>query len=389
MILAAALLLQTLSSCIVVVPLIVSPTILTSFNLPSAAVGLYAPVVFGGAMISALLSGNLIARFGAWRVICLGTCLGGAGLMIIASGSLGAFVVGALIMGLSYGPGTPAGSSVILGDQPRRAGLMLSIRQTGIPVGIGLAGLVTPSLSVIEGWQGACLILGAVAISAALFVLLTLRHRRNTEKVPIRSNISLVEPLRLVLKNRDLRLTAIIITIFSGAQNCLSSFLSVFLVNRLSLDLVTAGLMIGICQMAGIVGRIAWGWCSDYWASPSTLLIVIGIATGLGLANLAALEPNSSRFAVLIAMALAGSTVAGWNGVYLAEISRSAPRGTIGTVTGATVVFAYCGFIVLPLGFSLISASEGPSFGFAVLSGLPILAVVPSFILKLMHPAKL
>jgi len=78
----------------------------------------------------------------------------------------------------------------------------------------------------------------------------------------------------------------------------------------------------------------------------------------------------------LFAFALAlGVTAVGWNGVFLAELTRLAPQGRIGDVTGGSSFFTFLGVVVTPPLFHLVlglTSSYGATYA---LFGMPALAV--------------
>jgi hypothetical protein len=64
----------------------------------------------------------------------------------------------------------------------------------------------------------------------------------------------------------------------------------------------------------------------------------------------------------------------GWNGVFLAELTRLAPPGRIGEVTGGSSFFTFLGVVVTPPLFHLVlglTSSYGATYA---LLGLPALA---------------
>jgi len=121
-----------------------------------AEVGYFVTAAYLGSMIGTATAGGWVERFGPIRVSQVGMLLCGCGLAIAASGALFAVLVGALLIGLGYGPATPA-SSVILARAapPGMLALTFSIKQTGVPLGTAIAGAAVPILVLGLGWQGA------------------------------------------------------------------------------------------------------------------------------------------------------------------------------------------------------------------------------------------
>src|SRR4029079_18591922 len=62
-------------------------------------------------------------------------------------------VLAAIIVGLGYGPITPASSHLLQRtESPSRLALTFSIKQTGVPAGVALAGALLPAATLAIGW---------------------------------------------------------------------------------------------------------------------------------------------------------------------------------------------------------------------------------------------
>src|SRR5262249_59066586 len=103
-------------------------------------------------------------RLSQW---CLGFCA--AGMSVAALGFLSAVVLGAILMGLGYGPVTPASSHILIRQTaPQRRSLVFSLKQTGVPLGGALAGFVAAPLGGMIGWRGAASFLALASLALAL-----------------------------------------------------------------------------------------------------------------------------------------------------------------------------------------------------------------------------
>jgi len=62
--------------------------------------------------------------------------------------------VGTLIMGIGYGPVTPASSHLLVRTKPySMMSIVFSIKQPGVPRGGAMAGAVAPHLGIFCGWK--------------------------------------------------------------------------------------------------------------------------------------------------------------------------------------------------------------------------------------------
>ena len=375
--LAATLAIQTLVSITMYAAPVMAPAAAPLLGVAPAAIGYFVTVAYFGSMIGTATAGGWVARFGPIRVSQIGMLLCGCGLAVAASGSLAAVLLGALLIGLGYGPATPA-SSVILARAapPGMLALTFSIKQTGVPLGTAIAGAAVPVLVIGLGWQGAAL---AIGIACALFaaVIAPVRERYDRERNPAApvSLRSAFSPVLLVVRDRKLVFLALTSLVYGGVQITLVAYLVTFLTESFALSLVLAGMVMAASQLTSVVGRIAWGIVADRVATRRATLGMLGV--GMGLTALTALwaGPQWPLWALFVfAMAL-GATAVGWNGVFLAELTRLAPKDRVGDVTGGCSFFTFLGVVLTPPLFHLAFSLTG-SYGvtYAVF-GVPALAV--------------
>src|SRR5690554_2174048 len=107
LVLIATLTVQSLAAMALLTLPVVAPAVAQSLGISAAYVGLYIAIVYAGAMGASLMSGALVRRYGAIRAsqVALGFCA--AGLFLSATSSLLCIGVGALMVGMGYGPITP------------------------------------------------------------------------------------------------------------------------------------------------------------------------------------------------------------------------------------------------------------------------------------------
>ncbi len=146
-----------------------APKVAEAMATSPALVGLYIALAYIGAIVASLLSGTAVARYGPIRLsqLCLVACA--AGLALCAVPDFTCMGVGAVLMGIGYGPVTPASSHLLSRTTPaHRMSLVFSVKQTGVPLGAGLAGAIVPSLQLVAGWQAALLAVAAANVVCAV-----------------------------------------------------------------------------------------------------------------------------------------------------------------------------------------------------------------------------
>ena len=157
--LVATLAIQIYTSFAATATAVLAPEIAGAFGIDARWIGLFVGIVYAGAMLAGLASGGFIERFGSIRVSQGAVALCAAATLAIAATPQRlpeALVLAALVMGLGYGPITPASSQLLQRTAaPSRMALTFSIKQTGVPAGVALSGALLPGLTLAFGVCGA------------------------------------------------------------------------------------------------------------------------------------------------------------------------------------------------------------------------------------------
>jgi MFS family permease len=380
--LGATLAIQVYASFAATATAVLAPELARGFGVEARWIGVFVGIVYAGAMAASLACGGFIERYGSIRVsqACVALCALGVLAMALAPANAGFVLAGAaVVIGLGYGPITPASSQLLQRTAPpSRMALTFSIKQTGVPAGAALSGALLPALALALGWRVAFILValtGLVVIVAAQPVRAPLdADRRRGGRVTF---AGIFAPLAILKTSRALRDLALVSLAYSAAQVCLTSFLVVHLTEGLHFTLVTAGLALTAATLGGVVGRIAWGYVADRWLAPRSVLALVGLlAGGCGFATSLA-SANWPTLAIDALAAAFGATAIGWNGVQLAEVARNAPPGMAGKVTGATGFVTFAGVVVGPPIFALLSTTTGSyRIGFATFAAGSIVAAL-------------
>lgn len=356
-------------------PPVLAPAAHGSIGVSATAVGMFTSLVYLFAATAALSSAGPVARFGALRVSQACLLLAGTGMALAATGWLPLVLLGAVLMGLGYGPVTPASAIILISSLPARVrSLGFSIKQTGVPVAAGAGGLLLPAMVVSVGWRGAALFVAAACVLIAIGCQ-RLRPRMDAAlagRAPPGSG-SPLGSLRLVYASATLRQLAIGSFVFAGIQMCVVTYLVVFLVGEGGFDLAVAGLAMTVAMTGGVLGRLAWGWVADTCLSPSRTLALVSLLMGLSSIGFVLVDPAWPVAAVLSLAFVAGASAIAWNGVFLAEIAHRAPEGMATVATAGTMFCTYAGVTVWPavfFGVHAISGGYGAAFAMVGVLGL-------------------
>lgn len=370
---AATLLMQVSTSLLWMAVPVLGPRITASAEVAASRVGEYSGLLFLGAVPPTLLAGLAIARLGALRVIQLGVALSAAGLALVAAGEWAAVLAAALVVGAGYGPAAPASSDILARHtSPRARGLVFSIKQSGVPVGGVLAGALLPPLALAFGWRAALFATVALALAAALLVDPLRRHLdgKPAAAAPPLDGAALrraLSPLAALRLHPDLPRLSFVGFAAAALQGIVFALFVTYLVERLGFGLVEAGLAFSALQLAGVAARIGSGIAADRWLGGRRVLALLGAAGLAATVMLAALGPGLALAPALALAAATGFAVAGWNGVYLAELAHLVPSGQVGSATGGALFFVFLGYVAGPLAASAVIAASG-SFALAFLA---------------------
>jgi MFS family permease len=359
--LAVTLTIQAMVSMALLALPVMAPVVARALGVTTAYTGLYVAVVYAGAMTASLAAGAAVARFGAIRVSQAGLLLCAAGLGLCTIPSLPAIALGALLIGLGYGPITPASSHLLaLTTSADRLSLVFSVKQTGVPLGGVLAGAGIPALLLLVDWQGALMVASA-ANALCAFAAQPLRRELDADRNPNASLAlgGMAYPVRLVLSHPALMMLAGCSFVFSCAQLSLTTFLVVYLHETLAYGLVAAGLALSLSQIGGVAGRILWGLVADRWFGARRMLALLAGVMAASAVSTALLQPTMPVILVLAVLVVFGMSAVGWNGVYLAEVARQAPPGMASIATGGTLAFTFFGVVLGPPVFGAISGFFG------------------------------
>lgn len=379
--LGAALLMQTSAAFLTRVFPVMGPALTDALGVAPERIGLLASVSSFGTMFYLVAGGDLLPRLGPVRTLQVGAVIGTAGLLFTLLGSWEATVAAAFLIGVGYGPSPPAGSDILNRHAPPgHRSLVFSIKQSGVPLGGAVAGMLVPALLVLADWRTAC---AAAAILALVTIALVQPARTRIDAERDRHHPlnllaalhprALMRPFGAVTASRTMLAVTYAGFCFAIVQGCLFAFFVTFLAAHLGLSLTLAGLAFAVMQGAGVVARVAVGWVADAVGSARATLIGLAFASAAVTAAIAMLTGAWPDWAILGLAGVAGFAAASWNGVYLAEIAASAPAGQVGQATAGSTFLTFIGYVVGPTAFgAVVTATGSYHTAFAIAAVAPL-----------------
>ena len=385
--LASTLSVQAIATLALMTPAVMAPAVAPLLGVPAHRIGWYVGVAYAAAMLTGLAAGVHATRAGPIRLSRFALLSCAAGLLVAAAAAPAGWLVLVLVAGAAIGAGyglpNPTASLVLARHAPpNRRGLYFSVKQTGVPIGVGLAGLLVPPLLAAMPWPAALAVIAAACVALAAL----LRRAHVLDEVaavpgppPATGSAlaSLAEPLAQVWRTPALRRLGVASFTFSTTQLSFVAFVVAHLTLERGYPFAAAAAVLSLSQVVAVVCRVLWGEVSDRWIAPSRLLGLLGVAMGVSVALLGAL-PGSAPQGVTLAVALAcAATAVAWNGVFYAELATRVRPDQMATASGGLQVVTFAGAMIGPMAFALAVGALGDhATAYLMVAALPAAAGV-------------
>jgi len=357
-------------------PAVIAPAIIADLRIDATWVGIYFGITAAASLVAQLGCGSFIVRHGALRMSQVSLVMVALGTALAALGTPFMLVLSAIICGAGGSISTPASSHLLARvAEPRYLPLVFSIKQTAVPAGLLLAGLLGPLLTEWKDWRFTML-LSAAGCALFTLALQPLRQTFDDDRVPTRTFqfSDFTSTLNAVLATPGLRALSYACLAFNGLQATVTAYFVVYL-TTIGYTPVAAGFVFSVAVAVAVPGRIVWGWLGSTYVTPRRMMAGLSLGMAASVTLLALCGAGWPVVLVgLIACALS-ATALSWHGVLLAETARGAPEGMRGGVTGGVLSFGQVGALALPLIYSgLLDVTGSYSVGFVV-CGVPALLV--------------
>lgn len=333
----------------------IAPKVADDLGITASLIGYQVLIVYLGAMTTSLMAGGFVSRWGPWRTCQLSLVMFLVAIALLASGQLLLIILGSFLVGLGYGLANPPAAAILTKiASPRNQALIFSIRFTGVPLGGVIAGQLGPRLALDWGWQSSFLVpLGLIALTVLL--MQPPRARWDRERQP---GAAIWRPpltdVRLAFSYATVKWLCFSGLFLAAVQLSLTSFTVTVLVKEIGYDLIAAGDALSCILVAGVIGRITWGWLADRSRSAFTVMLTTIAIIILGALLLTQLSPDWPLLWVYGVYFILGFTGMSWNGVFFSEMIRHGPKDSASNIIGAGLFVTFSGVIVGPAAFSLL-----------------------------------
>ncbi len=382
-------------------PAFLIPLLHTERGLTLAQAGLLASAPTVGMVLTLIAWGALADRIGEKWVISGGLALTALAALgaVQAQGypALGFFL---LLGGAASASTNAASGRVVVGWFPKdRRGLAMGIRQMAQPLGVTIAALVVPGLAATAG-VGAALLVPFV-LTASFAVACAIGVVNPPRPAPAASPAAAPVPAspatgaagasaaaRIRAAANPYRSSGFLWRIHAVSvllvvpQFTLSTFGLVWLITGVGLDALTAGVLVGVSQFVGALGRIAVGVLSDRMGSrvrPLARVAVAAAAAMLLLAVVGASAPGAGGGPVAMAagilFVLATTITVADNGLAFTSVAEVAGSAWAGRALGAQNTAQFLAASAVGPGIGALVGLVGFPWAFAVVALFPALAV--------------
>ena len=357
-------------------PAVIAPAIITDLRIDAAWIGIYFALTAAASLVAQLGCGSFIVRHGAMRMSQFSLVMVAAGTALAALGTPPALILSAIICGGGGAVSTPASSHLLSRvSSPRYLPLVFSIKQTAVPAGLLLAGLLGPQLTEWTGWR-VTMLLSAAACAVFVLMLQPLRRVFDTDRVPTRAFrfSDFKATLTSVLGTPGLRALSFACLAFNGLQAVVTAYFVVYL-TTIGYTPVAAGFVFSVAVAVAVPGRILWGWLGSSYFTPRAMMAGLALGMAGSVALLALCSAGWPTLLVGLIACVLSATALSWHGILLAETARAAPGDMRGGVTGGVLSFGQVGALSLPLMYSgLLDLTGSYGIGF-IMCGVPALLV--------------
>ena len=353
---ASMLAIQAMISLCVLALSVMMPAVAKDLAIDPKLVGIFTALIYAVAATLALFAAGPIVRLGAVRVCQFALLMAAIGLAINALALVPATVIAVLFIGAAQGPINPAAAHVLAQRVPREwYGIVFSLKQTGVPIGFALAGVLFPLLLSVFGWRGASLVAAGLAL-LAIGVVELLRPRIDVVVAGGGTGTSIWRSVRYVLGHAQLRVLGWSAFIYVVAQHTFTFYLVTYLYEHCGLSIARAGLLLALSQVAGTGMRLVSGALGD--RLPRMLVLGwTGIAMTVGCVAIGMIRPDTPFWLLAIVVLGYGSVVISWNGTSQAEFAHLSPPGQTAAVAAVQTSLAFSGAVVGPPVFAFIASA--------------------------------
>ena len=369
--LAVGMLAQIAGTLLANAPIFLIPYLHLERGLTLVEAGFLASTPLVATMLTLVAWGAVVDRIGERLSLTIG-------LAIVTVGGLGAALstsyvglgVSWLVAGVGAASTNSASGRLVVGwFPPRRRGTAMGIRQTALPLGIGLAAFIVPVTAEAQGLRAALLVPTVVcAVATVAVALLVVDPLRPTREEAAASG-QLANPYRGSSRLARIHVASMLLVI---PQITVWTYMLVWLIDDRGWSTAAAGALVGSTQLLGAAARIGVGWWSDRVGSRLGPMRLVAMATLVTMLALGLLE--ETPLAVTIMIVATAVTVAS-NGLAFTAVAELGGPFWAGRAMGVHNTGQYFVAALVPPLVGALVTGRGYAFAFAAVALFALLAI--------------
>ncbi|GGL30673.1 hypothetical protein GCM10009037_12980 [Halarchaeum grantii] len=337
----------------------------TDFGLTGVQVGLVITTLTLGYTLFLFPAGAFVDAYGdrpAMVAGLVGLALGAVGVSLATSYLT--LLLAVFVLGAAYSTAMPATNIAVAERAPRGAyNLAVGVKQVGVTAGSALAAFVVAGLAALAlGWQLGFLVAAGAAGVVALGFLVAYEGTGGTGDVGF-------PDVRALWGNRALMALAAGGFFVGAAIFTTTGYAVPYLEADTTASKATAGVVLGLTQVTGSVGRIGAGWVADRvrGTAARASIRVFNWQTGVGALAMAAI-PLLAMPGAAAGFAILGVSLLGVTGLYHGALVALASDEESGAATAAGQTTINLGGLLVPPTFGWLADTAGYAAGWNLLA---------------------
>lgn len=341
-----------------------APFLKTELSLTNVQVGMAISAASLGWALSVFPAGLLVHRSGPRKPVFAGQVLSGVAMIaLFFFPSYSSLLTMMFLSGLGGGILMPAATEAALSwFGHRERATALGLMQTPVAAGGMITAAVLPMIALSLGWRYSFLLLGIATLTVGVAATKLYRTPpvafRNTPQ-PV-SGANAPAPVLGFLRDRNVWLIAMAGFFLCWIELAVIAYLILYLRDEFLLPVTTAGIILAIVQLSGVVGRPGFGFLSDRLMGGRRRGLFILLSVGAtATSGLIAIFGAGLSWMVYPVLFLLGLCSFGFGGLWLAFLNEHVGLSFVGKATGFGIAIATAGAVIGPIAFGAILDQSG------------------------------
>lgn len=357
--------------------------------LTKTQIGMIPAALFLGQSLISIPAGLLTDKIGSRKMIFFVTLiLGGSFLVMSITPSFILLLFLITIAGFAYGASHPTTNrGVIYWFSVQTRGTAMGLKQMGVTLGSALAALILLPIASNFSWQSATFSASISLLIVGLLIYIVYDEPKNRVQDKTKLPLKKInyKSILLMFKHKALILITFSAMLLSGSQMILNTFIILFAHEKIGISLILSGVLLGIAELGGSLGRVCWGIISDRLFKGKRVIVLLLISFLVATVSIIiALLPYGVPFHIMVIIVfIFGFGTSGFNGVWMNATTEIVPPSFSGVATGFSITFGSWGVIFLPPLFGIIVDQTGTYVvGWLFVAILMVFSIISLFVVN-------